>query len=150
MKLRDAKAGDLKPITDLIIHCSEQFILPRLSDEGKQTYLRSHSLDQMKERIDQFQYQLLEDNEKIVGIVGMRRPSHLFHLHVAPERHGQGFGRMLWTAAKDRAIQIDRPDKFTVNSSAYAVPFYEKLGFVAGKLEVRNGVEYVPMSSEVL
>jgi N-acetylglutamate synthase-like GNAT family acetyltransferase len=146
MKLRDVRTEDLKPITNLIIKCSEQFILPRFNEEGRQTYLLSHSLEAMRERLGQFQYQVLEQNGEIIGVVGMRRPSHLFHLHVASEYHGQGLGKHLWNAARARALQLDRPDRFTVNSSIYAVPFYEKLGFVAENSEIRGGVEYVPMS----
>ena len=149
MKLRDANSGDLKSITDLILKCSEKFILPYLSDEGRQNYLKSHSIEMMRERLTQFQYQVLEQDGKIIGVVGMRRPSHLFHLHVAPEYHRQSLGRNLWKAAKHRAIQLDQPEKFTVNSSIFAVPFYVKLGFVAGALETRAGVEYMPMSMQV-
>lgn len=149
MKLRDAKTDDLKPITELIIKCSEKFILPKFNDEGRKNYLQSHSLEMMRERLDQFKYQVLEKNGEIIGVVGMRRPSHLFHLHIAPEFHGHGLGRDLWKAAKDRAVQLDKFEKFTVNSSVFAVPFYEKLGFVASTPETRDGVEYVPMTMMV-
>ena len=100
----------------------------------------------MSERLSQFQYQVIEHDSEIVGVVGMRRPSHLFHLHVAPSFHKRGLGRRLWNAAKERALQLDQPDRFTVNSSTYAVPFYEKLGFQAAAPEIRGGVEFVPMS----
>lgn len=146
MKLRDATGDDLESITNLILNCSEKFILPMLNEEGKQTYMHSHSLEVMRGRLSQFQYQVFEQDSKIIGVVGMRRPSHLFHLHVEPEFHGKGLGRQLWNAAKERAMRLDQPDKFTVNSSTYAVRFYEKLGFQAAATEVRGGVEYVPMS----
>ena len=149
MNLRDAKIGDLNEITELIVKCSEQFILPRFSAEGKQNYQRSHTLNLMRDRIVEFQYQVLEQDEKIIGVVGMQRPSHLFHLHVAPELHKKGLGRKLWMAAKERAISLDKPNKFSVNSSLYSVSFYEKLGFVASPAEVRGGVEFVPMSMNI-
>ena len=58
MNLRDAKIGDLNEITELIVKCSEQFILPRFSAEGKQNYQRSHTLNLMRDRIVEFQYQV--------------------------------------------------------------------------------------------
>lgn len=78
MKLRDAEADDLESITSLILNCSEQFILPTLTDEGKQSYLQSHSLQMMSERLSQFQYQVIEQDSEIVGVVGMRAPLTYF------------------------------------------------------------------------
>ncbi len=144
--LRDASVSDLVPITELIIECSKHYILPYFNEEGRHTYLESHSLDKMSERLKQFQYQVLEDDHAIIGVVGMRRPSHLYHLHVSKEFQGKGLGRRLWEAAKTRALKMDRLDEITVNSSSYAVPFYERLGFVAGVVENYLGVDYVPMT----
>jgi N-acetylglutamate synthase-like GNAT family acetyltransferase len=146
MKLRDADSSNLEAITNLILICSEQFILPKFNEEGKRNYLESHSLEMMRERLANFQYQVLEEEGEIIGVVGMRRPSHLFHLHVSPEFHGNGLGRKLWEAAKERALRLDRHGTFTVNSSLNAVSFYEKLGFLPAPAQTRGGVEYVPMS----
>ncbi|RYZ90440.1 MAG: GNAT family N-acetyltransferase [Proteobacteria bacterium] len=49
--------------------------------------------------VEKFQYQVWEDHHTIIGVVGLRRPSHLFHLHVARDFHGKGLGRTLWEAA---------------------------------------------------
>jgi N-acetylglutamate synthase-like GNAT family acetyltransferase len=149
VEIRDAKLEDLISMTDLIMKASERFILPKLNDEGKTTYLQSHSLELMKERLESFQYQVLEKNSKIIGVVGVRRPSHLFHLHLDPDFHGQGYGTSLWKAAKDRAMQLDQPAIFTVNSSVYAVSFYRKLGFVGDDVKVVGGVEFVPMALDL-
>jgi GNAT superfamily N-acetyltransferase len=129
----------------LILDCSRKFILPRFNEQGKQTYLQAHSLEMMLERLIQFQYLVLELDGQIIGVAGLRRPGHLYHLHVSPEFHGKGLGRRLWNAVKERALQLDSPDRFTVNSSIHAVPFYEKMGFQAAQFEILGGVEYVPM-----
>lgn len=150
MKIRNAKDSDLIAITDLIITCSEKFILPDFSEEGVRHYIEDHSIDKMRERLQQFHYQVLVDSaDRIIGVVGIRSPSHLFHLHIEPELQGQGLGRQLWESAKTIAISKERPSFFTVNSSLYAVPFYKKLGFQPKEKETKNGVIYVPMKMKV-
>ena len=90
-----------------------------------------------------------DDTGNIIGVVGIRRPSHLYHLHVAPEFHGKGLGRKLWEAGKSMILKVEQPEKFTVNSSTNAVAFYEKLGFVSKGKEVNNGVTYFPMEMKL-
>ena len=150
MKIRNAKDSDLVAITDLIMICSEQFILPGLSEEGVRTYVEDHSIDKMKERLHQFHYQVLvEGTDKIIGVVGIRSPSHLFHLHIDPNFQGQGLGRRLWESAKMAALAKEKVSFFTVNSSLYAVPFYKKMGFQPKSKETKNGVVYIPMKIDV-
>lgn len=150
MKIRDAIDSDLKAITDLIIACSKKYILPEFSEEGVQAYLSSHSIEKMQDRLQSFRYQVLEDeSNEIVGVVGMQLPSHLYHLHVSPKLHGQGYGRKLWKSIEQEALAKSKPLIFTVNSSTYAVPFYKKLGFVPAATETKNGVTYVPMKMTI-
>ncbi len=150
MRLRPTELSDLDAVTELIHRCSKQFILPNFSEEGVREYMSSHSREKMKERLEQFSYQVLEDDSgKIIGVVGMQRPSHLYHLHVAPEFHSKGIGRKLWEAAKNITLKTEQPTKFTVNSSTYAVTFYEKLGFVSAGAKTKNGVTYVPMEMKI-
>lgn len=76
----------------------------------------------------------------------MRDSAHLFTLFVAEDFQGQGLGRRLWELARAECLAAGNPGAFTVNSSKYAVPVYERFGFVvAGPVQTRNGVLYVPM-----
>ena len=110
--IRLAEDRDLKIITDLILQCSEKSILPEFSQEGKNTYLKSHSLENMRARLKEFVYQVLEDDVgKIIGTVGMQNKSHLYHLHVLPEFQRHGLGKQLWLAVRETpncAIRVSR------------------------------------------
>ncbi len=148
MLIRKANLVDLKEITDLIYECSKQFILPHFPIEGVQAYTESHSIEKMKERLQHqhFNYLVFENEQKkILGVVGVQLPSHLYHLHVMPEFHGLGIGRKLWETAKTVILKNNEPVKFTVNSSLNAVAFYERLGFISHAPQTINGVTYVPM-----
>ncbi|MFN7905056.1 MAG: GNAT family N-acetyltransferase [Pseudobdellovibrionaceae bacterium] len=150
MHVRNVLDSDLNAITALILLCSEKYILPDFSDEGVAAYRASHSLEKMKERIQMYDYQVLvNESDQIFGVVGMQPVSHLFHLHVDPKAHGQGLGRQLWEHAKKSVLSKSQTEFFTVNSSIYAVPFYQKLGFVPGLQEIKNGVKFVPMKMEL-
>jgi ribosomal protein S18 acetylase RimI-like enzyme len=82
---------------------------------------------------------------QLAGVVAVRDGTHLFHLFVARALQGRGLARQLWQAVRDDRIG------FSVNASLYALPLYEKLGFVAtaGQVEA-DGVAYVPMRREGL
>src|SRR5690606_40652166 len=75
-----------------------------------------------------FDYHVAEVAGEIVGVVGMRDGSHVYHLFVAEEHQGRGLGRALWEHAKAECLRRGRPAAFTVNSSRGAVPIYERFG----------------------
>lgn len=56
--------------------------------------------------------------------------------------HGRGIGRRLWNAL----LEDSAANAVTVHSSLFAVPVYEKLGFVRlGPDCETDGIRYVPM-----
>lgn len=80
---------------------------------------------------------------QLLGVLTLRRPAHLHHLFVAPVAHRRGIARQLWQALESH---LDPAMPVTVNSSEYAVPVYQRLGFAAtAGVQQRNGVRYVPM-----
>lgn len=78
--------------------------------------------------------------EELVGIIATRNSgTHIALFFVDGKYHRQGIGRQLFEAV--------HADKMTVNSSPYAVPVYEKLGFTAtGAEQVVNGLLFTPMA----
>ena len=72
----------------------------------------------------------------------MRAPQHIGGFFVRADHHRRGIGRALFEAMRqDYPVQV-----FTVHSSPYAVPVYERLGFVATAAEqVTDGLRYTPM-----
>jgi len=76
----------------------------------------------------------------LAGFIAIRPPSHLFHLFVAQPFQRRGVARALWDHARGDAVA------FTVNSSPYAIPAYEAMGFRCdGPLACHNGVTFQPM-----
>lgn len=84
--------------------------------------------------------------ERTLGMIELMPPNHIALLFVARRRHG--IARALlsravaWARARDADIR-----KITVNSSPYAEPAYEALGFVrTADRTTRDGITYIPMT----
>lgn len=68
------------------------------------------------------------ENKEIVGIIATRNEgSHVALFFVKGMYQGKGIGRMLWNAVLEENII----NTVTVYSSLFAVPIYEKLGFIS-------------------
>jgi GNAT superfamily N-acetyltransferase len=85
---------------------------------------------------------------RLAGVVALREHTHLYHLFVDPAFQNQGLSRRLWLHVKGIALTIGHAGSFTVNATPYAVPVYERFGFVAtGSRVDKNGISFVPMRS---
>ncbi len=83
-----------------------------------------------------------EQNNKIIGYISLKKPNHLFHLFVSEAFQGKGISRLLWEHVKRHG----QYDYFTLRSSIYAVPVYEKFGFCAlGSVSKKGGVSFQVM-----
>lgn len=81
-------------------------------------------------------------DEKVVGYIAIRDTSHLFHLFVDEHHQGQGIARQLW----QHVMQQHPSAVYTLRSSLFAVPVYEKLGFKAtGAASSKDGIGFQPM-----
>lgn len=86
-------------------------------------------------------YHLAERGGELLGVVGVRDGTHLYHLFVAERAHRQGIALRLWEVARAAS-----PGCVTVNSSLFAVPLYERLGFrAAGERQEKHGTAWLPM-----
>lgn len=86
------------------------------------------------------------DGDRIVGIIATRgEGTHVALFFVDGSYHRQGVGRRLWNVMlKDNESKI-----ITVHSSLYAVPVYERLGFVkTDDVQKEDGITFVPMAFE--
>lgn len=84
--------------------------------------------------------------ERLVGVLAFRRENkHISLFFVHPDYHRKGIGRKLFgTLAEEEGHSV-----MTVNSSTYAVPFYESLGFTkSGAAQSYHGLVSVPMKRE--
>lgn len=143
IKIREANSDDAKPISDLVISLTDYFSIDHDKDAAAffETLTPESTADRLK--ADMFCYYVAEDNNnKLCGVIGLRDDSHIYHLFVSKRAHGQGIGRILYNYVKTLSTQ----SHLTVNSSPYAVPFYQRLGFVATEEEqTKDGLLYLPM-----
>lgn len=147
MRIRPAAAADAAGISALILGVSGFFTL-HPDGEGAEAFLATLAPQAIAGYLasPDYRYLVAEDAGVLAGVVAIRDNRHLYHLFVAQGVHGQGLARRLWTAAMDAALRAGNPGEFTVNSSPYAVPVYERFGFVpTGPRVEAQGIAFVPM-----
>lgn len=87
---------------------------------------------------------------EIIGCIGMRNHSHLYHLFIAETRQGQGLAHKLWQQALDFCEVQGNAGCYTVNSSNNAVAVCQALGFVrTGPVQQMHGVWFNPMQLDM-
>ena len=147
LEIRTAQPSDVPQISALISDLAHYFTLDS-SGKGADHFLSSVSVKAIERYISSptFYYLVGFIGERLAGVVAIREGKHLFHLFVSPEFHRQGVARVLWYRARAAALQDGNPGIFTVNSTPFAVPVYERFGFRAvGPRTELNGIAYVPM-----
>lgn len=83
------------------------------------------------------------DNNELIGIIGTKRNgTHISLFFVNSSRLRNGIGRKLFNYVYANQVV----DRITVNSSSYAVRFYESLGFAKlSEKQKTDGLRYTPM-----
>jgi GNAT superfamily N-acetyltransferase len=149
--IRPAQIEDSECIATLISELAVRFIVHEFSPEGRARFMAEHTPASIEERIRAgFSYYVAEVSAEIVGVVGVRDSSHLYHLFVAKAFQGHGLGRKLWEHAKAICLEKGSPGAFTVNASRNAVAVYERLGFVVtAPVQDIGGIQFVPMKLDL-
>lgn len=149
---REMKAGEEKAVSWMIIRTFCKFVAPGYSLKGIKEFLRFVRPKSLLHRAQEGRLILVAAiKDKIVGVIEIRSYNHISLLFVDAKYHRRGIAKELFR----RALEICRNRdpglaEFTVNSSSYAVPIYEKLGFrQLGPEQVRNGIRFVPMALEL-
>lgn len=145
--IRCALREDAESISALIIATARKFILFEFSAQGQARFLAAHTVKEIERRMRAgFAYDVALYRGELVGVVGMRNSTHLYHLFVDEAHQRRGIGHRLWEHAKSRCLRGDHPGFFTVNASRFAVPIYERMGFTAvGPVQSAGGILFVPM-----
>ena len=83
---------------------------------------------------------------QVVGYVAFKRPAHVYHLFVNEAFHRQGIALRLFQTALVGLFPSGHVPEITVRSSIYAVPFYQRLGFLlVGQKQYSRGLSYQSM-----
>ncbi|TJY55174.1 GNAT family N-acetyltransferase [Sinimarinibacterium sp. CAU 1509] len=147
LHLRPATEADAPEISALILGLADFFVdandradatafFDSLSPSALRTFIADPTIDAWIARA----------GDVLLGVASMKDRRHLYHLFISPEAHGQGIATQLWMRLKARALEQGHRGAFTVNSSMYAVPVYQRFGFVTtSPPQTRHGVRYQPM-----
>jgi GNAT superfamily N-acetyltransferase len=138
---------DAAAISELILPLAERYVVHEFRPQARQALLESMGTGGItKLMADGCVYHLARRDGRVVGAVGILDCRHLYHLFVAEEYQHQGIARRLWHVAMQKCLTSGASGEFSVNASRYALPFYQKLGFVArAEAQERNGIITIPM-----
>ncbi|MDB5960091.1 MAG: family N-acetyltransferase [Massilia sp.] len=147
MLIRPMRTDDIAQVASLLRTLALAFIVHDSRPEPASTFLRENDRDGIARYVAQgFVYHVAEIDGEIAGFIGMRERQHVFHLFVGTPWQGRGVARRLWEHARAEALAAGAAPPFTVNASNYAVPAYEKLGFVrTAPMMEKNGIQFNPM-----
>jgi len=147
LKIRKAVPEDSESISNLICDLVEKFIAGDFSSRGRDYLLNTMTAEAISQKIQTgYRYHVAEANGTLTGVVAVRDNNHLYHLFVAEQFQRKGIAKKLWQFAMKKCLSKGNTGEFTVNSSAYALDVYKKLGFVAQLgPKVKNGVVFYPM-----
>jgi len=90
---------------------------------------------------------LAMNRSEIIGVIEVRNYNHISLFFMKKQYQNKGIGKKINELAVNNCRQ-NRPDVtgIEVHSSPYAVPIYEKLGFVKlGAERIENGMRFAPM-----
>ena len=149
--IRPLSDGEEIEVCNLVARSFNEFIAPEFSEEGVEEFFKYANPRAFKKRIDLgYLAMVSEIDGNLAGMIEVRGSSHISMLYVDKLYHRRGVAKGL---IKEAAKSLELSSEITVNSSRYAVPFYESLGFIQFENEKTiYGVTHIPMmvSSEKL
>ena len=146
-KVKNLKSEQLAEALSLVWEVFCRFEAPEYSEEGIAEFRGFLDNEEEIGKLDF--YGAFDKASDIVGVLAMRKPSHISLFFVKAEYHRQGIGRQLFEKMLSD-YQLQGIGMFTVNSSPYAVEVYRRLGFEPTDEEcITNGIRYTPMKMEI-
>ena len=141
-EIRRLRTDEIQTALDLMWEVFLQFEAPEYPPEGVQTF-RAYLDD--TEKTERLTYYGAFCGDTLTGVLCMRAPQHISGFFVRGAYHRRGIGRALFM----RMTEDYETQRFTVNSSPYAVEIYRHLGFVpTGAEQCEDGIRFTPMVYE--
>lgn len=136
--IRELTENETDKATELCWEVFKVFEAPDYTREGVEEFDRSiHN----RGFISQLRFFGAFEEERMVGVIAIRKSSHIALFFVRGEYHRRGIGRRLF-----ERVKAECGEKITVNSSPYAGEIYRRLGFVeTGSEQSVNGLRFTPM-----
>lgn len=150
LTIRTIHPGEEKAVCDLIARVSRRYIFGEFTPEGYGLFQTYANPEAMSVRVSSGGLVVVcEYDSSLIGMIELRGENHIALFFV--EILGQGIGRVIF----EKMLQIKKAqnpelEKITVHSSLFAVPAYERLGFMpTGSECFENGIKYVPMEFKI-
>lgn len=132
-------------VSELILSMFAEFVAPDYTETGIAEIRRYVMPQELQQRATEDCFVLVAATDStVVGMIEVQAADHITLLFVDKAHHGQGIARALVESATERC-----GTPLTVHASRYAVPFYQRLGFLlAGPERSENGRVFQPMVLE--
>ena len=147
ISIRTLEQADISAVAALLERLARKSITVEFSATAEDKFLRANDAAAISSFVENgFKYHVAEADGELIGFVGVRDNSHLYHLFVAEAVQRNGVARSLWKVAKAACHAAGNKGRFTVNSSNNAIEVYKSFGFVhAAPVQDSDGVMYNPM-----
>jgi len=145
---RTAHKSDADNISTLILDSQREYCFHEYTEDGQKLMLRLCGKEAIKFYIERGDVYYVALNENIlIGVVGLRDNDHLTHNFVSASYHRKGISRGLWRLATEECRSRGNQGNYNLRASTYAIPVYEKWGFVkTGPADQEHGITSTPMS----
>lgn len=147
--IRPMSPGEETGVCDLVMRVFTEFVAPGYGPEGLKEFRKYVDPAALLKRSEAGHFVLVAAvQSQLAGVIEMRHNEHICLLFVDRQFLRRGIAKALLFQALAVSRQHN-PDleRVTVNSSPYAVPVYERLGFAStGPEQVKNGIRFVPMA----
>lgn len=150
-EIRKIKENEVEQALSLAMEVFMQFEAPVYKPEGVETFKKDviendEFIENCKKGICPIYAAF--DNNKIVGIIGMRATkTHINLVFTKKEYHHRGIATAIFNFLLNDLL-AENPDlkEITLNSSPYGLGFYKHIGFIALSDEQElNGIRFTPM-----
>ncbi|ATQ77575.1 GNAT family N-acetyltransferase [Massilia violaceinigra] len=147
MRIRPIEPSDIPAVVALFRALATEFIVHESPPEVVATFLRDNDEQGFQGFLAKgYVYHVAEIDGELAGFIAVRERRHLYHMFVGKNFHGRGVARAMWDVARREAIDGGGDGSFTVNSSNYALPVYQAMGFErASPMQSVNGLHFNPM-----
>ncbi|NRA71116.1 MAG: GNAT family N-acetyltransferase [Gammaproteobacteria bacterium] len=147
LQIRKGTVNDVAQISDLISRNSKLLLVDDFDDGGLEFFLRSVEAKSIREYMEQgFSYFVASENDDVIGVIAIKDYSHMFHLFVDKNHHQRGIAKKLWDVIRGYSLKKGNKGYFTLNSTTYALPIYQRWGFEQTSEAQRSyGIRYTPM-----
>ena len=145
-KIEKAKIDDMEEISDLVKRIYLKYNSKIDTEEGIKNILIFVSAENMRLRFyieGALMLVARDENNDIVGMIELKNFEHISLFFVDDKYFKCNIGKKLFEETKN----IFGCEKYSVNSSDYALEFYKKLGFIqiTDSIKIEKGVHFYPM-----